>query len=120
MRLKKDNATRESFDLKKKVELALIAKRDANLEIHALASMAANKATESAMARPPPPPPVEKAKTPNSLSPFYAGGSDQNGAAFFFYAAPEILIQKSHSRASYPPLNAYDPTIVHPCADPLR
>lgn len=63
MRLKKDNATRESFDLKKRVELALIAKRDAELEIQRMVSMVANKATESAMARPPPPPPVEKAKS---------------------------------------------------------
>ncbi|MBE7537581.1 MAG: hypothetical protein HS122_04135 [Opitutaceae bacterium] len=62
-RLKKDTATRESFDLKKQVELALIAKRNAELEIQRMVSMVANKAAESAMARPPPPPPVEKGKS---------------------------------------------------------
>jgi uncharacterized protein involved in exopolysaccharide biosynthesis len=56
LRRQKDQATREQFDLQKAVELARIAKRNAELEIQRMTTMITNRATESAMARPPAPP----------------------------------------------------------------
>lgn len=61
LRKKKDTATREEFELRKQVELAQIAKRNAELEIQRMTKMIADKAAASALARPPAPPAVAKA-----------------------------------------------------------
>lgn len=61
LRAKKDAASREAFDLQKKVELALIAKRNAELEIQRMTEMVTRKASDSALAKPPAP---VVAKTP--------------------------------------------------------
>lgn len=52
-RKKKDTLTRESFDLLKQVELALIDKRNAELEIQRMTKMVVDKAAASSLARPP-------------------------------------------------------------------
>jgi hypothetical protein len=60
----KDRIGREAFDLAKKVELTMVAKRNAELEEQRLTEMIARKAAASAMAKmpPPPPPPPPPAK----------------------------------------------------------
>lgn len=60
LRRKKETAGREAFELQKQVELARIAKRNAELEIQRLHAMVAKRATESSVAQPPPPPVVAK------------------------------------------------------------
>ncbi len=62
LRKKKEVAGREAFELQKAVELARIAKRNAELEIQRLHAMVAKRASESGAAQIPPPPVV--AKTP--------------------------------------------------------
>ncbi len=52
----KDDLTREGFDLAKKVELAAVARRNAELEIQRLVQMMAERADQSIMAKMPPPP----------------------------------------------------------------
>lgn len=52
-RKEKDRLSRETFDLAKQVELARIARRNAELEIQRMTEMIARKAGESAMTRPP-------------------------------------------------------------------
>ena len=54
----RERVTRESFELAKQVELAMVAKRNAELEEQRLTEMIARRATESSMtkvATPPPP-----------------------------------------------------------------
>jgi chromosome segregation ATPase len=52
----KDTMTRESFELEKKVELAEVARRNAELEIQRFTAMLADRADQSLMVKPPPPP----------------------------------------------------------------
>ncbi len=62
LRKEKDRTSRETFDLEKQVELARIARRNAELEIQRLTEMVAQRASQSAMTRPPPipaPPPAK-------------------------------------------------------------
>jgi hypothetical protein len=56
----KDTETRESFELAKKVELAEIARRNAELEIQRYTAMLADRADQSSMTKMPPPPPPAK------------------------------------------------------------
>jgi len=53
----RERVTREAFDLAKQVELAMVAKRNAELEEQRLTEMIARRATDSAMTKVPPPPP---------------------------------------------------------------
>jgi len=55
----KDQLTREDFELAKKIELAEIARRNAEMEIQRYTEMIANRAVQSLMAKMPPPPPKE-------------------------------------------------------------
>ncbi len=55
LRNDKEKANRESFELAKRVELAKIAKRNAELEIQRMTEMIARRAADSLMARPPAP-----------------------------------------------------------------
>ncbi|HEY1848482.1 MAG TPA: hypothetical protein VGG37_04720 [Opitutaceae bacterium] len=52
----KDSLTREGFDKAKKVELAAVARRNAEMEIQRLVQMLANRADQTIMAKMPPPP----------------------------------------------------------------
>jgi len=61
LRKQKETSGRESFELLKKVELARIDKRNAELEIQRIHAMVAKRATESSAAQLPPPPAVAKA-----------------------------------------------------------
>lgn len=65
-RKEKDRLSRETFDLAKQVELARIARRNAELEIQRMTEMIARRAGDSAMTRPPvvptPPAPAKAAK----------------------------------------------------------
>jgi chromosome segregation ATPase len=56
----KDELTRESFELLKKIELQEVARRNAELEIQRYDEMIANRADESFMTKMPPAPPPEK------------------------------------------------------------
>jgi hypothetical protein len=56
LRKEKDQTTRETFDLAKQVELARIARRNAELEIQRMTEMVSRRAAESSMTRPPPMP----------------------------------------------------------------
>ncbi len=56
----KDTETRESFELAKKVELAEVARRNAELEIQRYTAMLADRADQSSMTKMPPPPPPAK------------------------------------------------------------
>jgi hypothetical protein len=56
----KDALTREDFELEKKVELARVARQNAELEIQRTVEMIATRADQSAMAKPPPPPPPKE------------------------------------------------------------
>lgn len=62
IRKEKDKTQREAFDLAKEVELARIARRNAELEIQRMTEMVSKRAHESSMVRPPiiPPPPPAK------------------------------------------------------------
>ncbi len=63
LRKNKDTLSREAFDAAKKVELARIAKRNAELEIQRMTDMVQKRTTESFLLRlPPPPPPPPPAK----------------------------------------------------------
>lgn len=53
LRKEKDKTSRESFDLAKQVELARIARRNAELEIQRMTEMISKRAAESSMTRPP-------------------------------------------------------------------
>ena len=54
LRKEKDATSRESFDLAKQVELARIARRNAEMEIQRMTEMVARRAAESSLTRPPP------------------------------------------------------------------
>jgi len=56
----KDQLTRESFELSKKIELAEVARHNAEMEVQRLVEMIADRADESLMAKMPPPPPPAK------------------------------------------------------------
>jgi translation initiation factor IF-2 len=56
----KDNLTRESFDLLKRIELSEVARRNAELEIQRYDEMIANRADQSFMTKMPPAPAPEK------------------------------------------------------------
>ena len=56
LRKEKDQTSREAFDLAKQVELARIARRNAELEIQRMTEMVARRAAESSLTRPPPMP----------------------------------------------------------------
>jgi hypothetical protein len=56
----KEQTSREDFDLAKQVELARVAKRNAELQEQHLTQMIANRADSSGMAQMPPPPPPPK------------------------------------------------------------
>jgi hypothetical protein len=58
LRKEKDQTSREAFDLAKQVELARIARRNAELEIQRMAEMVARRAAESSLTQPPPLPPT--------------------------------------------------------------
>jgi len=60
MRKKKDASARDAFELTKQVELAKIAKRNAELEIQRMTKMVAEKAGNSSVAKPPAPAAVVK------------------------------------------------------------
>jgi hypothetical protein len=53
LRKEKDKTSRETFDLAKQVELARIARRNAELEIQRMTEMVARRAAESSLTRPP-------------------------------------------------------------------
>lgn len=53
LRKEKDRLSRETFDLAKQVELARIARRNAELEIQRMTEMIAKRASDSAMTRAP-------------------------------------------------------------------
>ena len=56
----KDALTREDFDLAKKVELAAVARRNAELEIQRTVEMIATRTEQSPMSKMPPPPPAKE------------------------------------------------------------
>ena len=56
----KDALTREGFDFAKRVELAEVARRNAELEIQRMVQMIANRADQSIMAKMPPTPPPKE------------------------------------------------------------
>src|ERR1019366_833395 len=60
LRKQKDTMTRDGFDLAKHVELAEVARRNAELEIQRMVEMIANRADQSTMTKMPPPPPPPK------------------------------------------------------------
>lgn len=62
LRKDKDNTSRESFEIAKKVELARIARRNAELEIQRMTEMVSRRAADSSLTRPPviPAPPAKK------------------------------------------------------------
>ena len=63
LRKEKDKTNRETFDLAKQVELARIARRNAELEIQRMTEMVVRRASESAMTRLPAPPPTPAGKS---------------------------------------------------------
>jgi len=58
LRKEKDRLSRETFDIAKQVELARIARRNAELEIQRMTEMIARRASDSSMTRPPAVPPA--------------------------------------------------------------
>ena len=58
LRKEKDRLSRETFDMAKQVELARIARRNAELEIQRMTEMIARRAGDSMMTRPPAAPPA--------------------------------------------------------------
>jgi chromosome segregation ATPase len=56
----KDALTREDFELAQKVEMAEVARRNAELEIQRTVEMIATRADQSSMAKMPPPPPAKE------------------------------------------------------------
>jgi len=62
LRKDEDKASRDNFETAKKVELARIARRTAELEIQRTTDMIARRAEQSSMTRPPPPPPAPAKK----------------------------------------------------------
>jgi len=62
LRKEKDKTSREAFDIAKQVELARIARRNAELEIQRMTEMVAKRASDSSMTKPPMMPPPAPAK----------------------------------------------------------
>ncbi len=64
LRKEKDKTSRETFELAKQVELARIARRNAELEIQRMTEMISRRASDSSLTRPPviPVPPPQPAK----------------------------------------------------------
>ncbi|MBI2513495.1 MAG: hypothetical protein HYV96_16105 [Opitutae bacterium] len=60
LRNRKEKTNRETFELAKQVELAKIARRNAELEIQRMVDMVAQKVGASSFAAMPPPPPAPK------------------------------------------------------------
>jgi hypothetical protein len=58
LRKEKDRVSRETFELAKQVELARIARRNAELEIQRMTEMIVRRASDSSLVRPPPVPPA--------------------------------------------------------------
>lgn len=58
LRKAKDKANREAFELAKQVELAKVAKRNAEFEIQRTTEMISTRAANSSLTRMPPPPPL--------------------------------------------------------------
>jgi hypothetical protein len=56
----KDQLTREGFEEAKKVELAQVARRSAEMEVQRMVDMIANRADQSIMAKMPPAPPAKE------------------------------------------------------------
>ncbi len=54
LRKEKDKLSREAFDIAKQVELARVARRNAELEIQRMTEMVTRRASESSMTKPPP------------------------------------------------------------------
>jgi len=61
LRKEKDKASRDSFELAKQVELARVARRNAELEIQRMTEMIVRRASDSSLTRPPPVIPVAPA-----------------------------------------------------------
>lgn len=57
LRKQKDTLTRDSFELQKKIEIAQVARRNAELEIQRTVDFIATRADQSAMTKMPPAPP---------------------------------------------------------------
>jgi membrane protein involved in colicin uptake len=66
LRKEKDQASREAFETAKQVELARVARRNAELEIQRLTEMISRRASESSMTRPPIVPPAPAAAAPKA------------------------------------------------------
>jgi len=62
LRKEEDKASRDNFDASKKIELARVARRNAELEIQRTTEMVARRAEQSSLTRPPPPPPAPAKK----------------------------------------------------------
>lgn len=62
LRKNKEKLTREAFELAKQVELAKVAKRNAEFDIQRTTEMISRKAADSALTAMPPPPPLPPAK----------------------------------------------------------
>jgi len=62
LRKEEDKASRDNFDSAKKIELARIARRNAEMEIQRTTEMISKRAEQSSLTRPPPPPPPPPAK----------------------------------------------------------
>jgi hypothetical protein len=60
LRKEKESLTQNTFELDKQIELASVARHNAEMEIQRYDSMIAERADESAMAKMPPPPPPAK------------------------------------------------------------
>lgn len=58
LRKEKDRLSREAFDIAKQVELARIARRNAELEMQRMTEMITKRASESSLVRPPAVPPA--------------------------------------------------------------
>lgn len=58
LRARKEQVTREAFELAKQVELAKINRRNAEMEIQRMVDMVAQRLNASSLAAPPPPPPT--------------------------------------------------------------
>jgi hypothetical protein len=66
LRKEKDQASREAFETAKQVELARVARRNAELEIQRMTEMISKRASESSMTRPPIIPPAPAAGAPKA------------------------------------------------------
>jgi len=60
LRKQRDTITREGFDLAKRVELAEVTRRNAELEIQRMVEMISNRADQSTLTKMPPPPPPKE------------------------------------------------------------